>query len=102
MARTLEALSADDLKRLPAWTLAPDGRSIRRSIDFDDFSSAFAFMTRVAMRAEQLDHHPDWRNVWRRVDIELSTHDAKGLTRLDLELAQFIDRIAPPSTQPRA
>ena len=54
-------------------------------------------MTRVALRAEQMDHHPDWRNVWRRVDISLSTHDAGGLTRLDLELARFIDRIAPQS-----
>lgn len=97
MARTLTPLTAADIAKLPAWQLSDDGRALARSIDFADFQEAFAFMTRVAMRAEQLDHHPDWRNVWRRVDISLSTHDAGGLTRLDLELARFIDRIAPPS-----
>jgi 4a-hydroxytetrahydrobiopterin dehydratase len=96
MARTLTPLTAADIATLPAWQLSDDGRALARSIDFADFQEAFAFMTRVAMRAEQLDHHPDWRNVWRHVDIRLSTHDANGLTQLDLELARFIDRIAPP------
>ena len=98
MPRALEPASGTDLAALAAWTLATDGRSIERVIDFRDFSEAFAFMSRVALRAEQLDHHPDWRNVWRRVEIRLSTHDANGLTRLDLELAEFINRIAPPQT----
>jgi 4a-hydroxytetrahydrobiopterin dehydratase len=97
MPRTLEPISPAELASLTAWTLADDGRSLTRRLEFADFQEAFAFMTRVALRAEQLDHHPDWRNVWRRVDISLSTHDAGGLTHLDLELARFIDRIAPPS-----
>ncbi len=100
MARTLTPLTAADITTLPAWQLSDDGRSLARSIAFADFSQAFAFMTRVAMRAEQLDHHPDWRNVWRHVDIRLSTHDANGLTQLDLELARFIDQIAPLAPQP--
>lgn len=95
--RTLEPISPSDLASLTAWTLAADGRSLSRRLEFADFQEAFAFMTRVALRAEQMDHHPDWRNVWRRVDISLSTHDAGGLTRLDFELARFIDRIAPQS-----
>ena len=98
MPRTHEPLSPSDLATLTAWSTAPDGRSIQRVIEFADFSEAFAFMSRVAMRAEQLNHHPDWHNVWRRVEIRLTTHDAGGLTRLDLELARFIDRIAPPAT----
>ena len=97
MPRALEPLQPADLRQLPAWTVAPDGRSSSRTLEFRDFNEAFAFMTRVALRAEQLDHHPDWRNVWRKVEIQLSTHDTGGLSRLDLELAQFIDRVAPPT-----
>jgi len=97
MPRALEPLQPADLRQLTAWTVALDGRSISRTLEFSDFNEAFAFMTRVALRAEQLDHHPDWRNVWRTVEVHLSTHDAGGLTHLDLELAQFIDRIAPPT-----
>ncbi len=99
MVRKLSPMSASDIATLPSWTLDSDGRSLSRSIDFADFQEAFAFMTRVALRAEQLDHHPDWRNVWRRVEIRLSTHDTNGLTTLDLELARFIDRVAPPAHQ---
>ena len=93
MPRSYSAPSAQDLAHLTDWTLTADGRAIERSIDFQDFSAAFAFMTRVAMRAEQLDHHPEWTNVWRRVDIRLTTHDAQGLTSLDLQLARFIDSL---------
>jgi 4a-hydroxytetrahydrobiopterin dehydratase len=100
MPRTLEPISPSELASLTAWTLADDGRSLSRRLEFADFPEAFAFMTRVALRAEQLDHHPDWRNVWRHVDIRLSTHDTNGLTQLDLELARFIDRIAPPDLHP--
>ena len=98
MPRAHTPISAADIATLTAWALSTDGRSLARSIDFADFQEAFAFMTRVALRAEQIDHHPDWHNVWRRVDIRLSTHDANGLTHLDLELARFIDRIAPPAS----
>jgi 4a-hydroxytetrahydrobiopterin dehydratase len=81
------------LERLPAWRAAPgDREGIRRSIAFPNFSLAFAFMSRVAMQAEKLDHHPEWSNVYGRVEILLTTHDADGVTELDLELAKFIDR----------
>jgi 4a-hydroxytetrahydrobiopterin dehydratase len=100
MPRTLTEPGAEELSSLKAWTLSSDGRSLRRSIEFVNFGEAFAFMTRVAMRAEQLDHHPDWANVWRRVDIRLSTHDTGGITNLDVQLARFIDSIAPPPPLP--
>ncbi len=92
---TMQALSLqaaqDAARQLPAWTLADDGRSLRRALVFGDFKQAFAFMTLVALAAEQRNHHPDWRNVYNRVDICLSTHDAGGLTELDLSLARWID-----------
>jgi len=86
------------LDGLPAWT-AVDGRdAITRTIKFADFSEAFGFMTRVALAAEKLDHHPEWSNVWNRVEITLSTHDAGGLTQRDIDLAKIIDKIAGPGT----
>ncbi len=95
MPRALVSPSPQDLASLAQWTLSADGKCLQRTIEFEDFGAAFAFMTRVAMRAEQIDHHPDWRNDWRRVEIRLTTHDADGLTQLDVELARFIDSIAP-------
>lgn len=90
MAR--EKLAAADVKQalasLEGWTLAPDGLSISRSFVFRNFSEAFAFMTRVAMAAEKLDHHPDWSNVYKTVEVKLDTHDAGGLTELDIKLAK--------------
>ena len=80
------------LEQLPAWSAAPGDRdAIRRSIAFPNFSLAFGFMSRVAMEAEKLDHHPEWSNVYGRVEILLTTHDAGGVTELDLRLAKFID-----------
>jgi 4a-hydroxytetrahydrobiopterin dehydratase len=76
---------------LPLWTLAEGRDAIVRKLDFDDFSQAFAFMTRVAMLAEQFNHHPEWFNCYRRVEITLSTHDAGGLTHKDVELAKKIE-----------
>jgi 4a-hydroxytetrahydrobiopterin dehydratase len=92
-----EAERAEALGKLGAWRYDPEARAIRRGFTFADFSEAFAFMTRVALAAEKLDHHPDWTNVWNRVDIALTTHDEKGLTRLDVTLARVIDRLALPS-----
>jgi 4a-hydroxytetrahydrobiopterin dehydratase len=66
---------------------------LRRQVRFADFSEAFAFMTRVALAAEQLNHHPEWSNVWNRVTIELTTHDTGGLSNLDVELAGRIDAL---------
>jgi 4a-hydroxytetrahydrobiopterin dehydratase len=83
------------LAALPAWKAAPgDREAIRRALAFPDFNLAFAFMGRVAMQAEKLDHHPEWSNVYGRVEIVLTTHDAGGVTELDLAMAKFIDRAA--------
>lgn len=82
------------LASLEGWTLAADGNAIKRSFTFRNFSEAFAFMTRVAMAAEKLDHHPDWANVYKTVDVTLSTHDAGGLTELDFKLARKMNAYA--------
>ena len=83
------------LTGLPGWSYDAEARAIRRSFRFRDFSEAFAFMTRVALAAEKADHHPDWSNVWNRVEIALTTHDAGGVTRRDIALATAIDAMAP-------
>ncbi len=82
------------LKDLPGWTLAPGGGAISRGFAFADFSEAFAFMTRVALAAEKADHHPEWSNVWNKVEITLNTHSAGGLTALDVDMARTIDGLA--------
>lgn len=82
------------LARLPDWQ-AVDGRdAISRRYKFADFNAAFGFMTRVALVAEKMNHHPEWSNVWNRVDVTLSSHDAGGLTERDVRLAEAMDRIA--------
>lgn len=82
------------LASLPEWRLVDGRDAIRRDLRFADFNAAFAFMTRVALMAEKLDHHPEWCNVYNRVEITLSTHDAGGLTARDIGLARFIDAAA--------
>ncbi|MBI1386978.1 MAG: 4a-hydroxytetrahydrobiopterin dehydratase [bacterium] len=67
--------------------------ALRRDVQFKDFVSAFGFMTRVAMEAEKMDHHPNWSNVYNKVSIELSTHDAGGITELDFDLAEKINQL---------
>jgi 4a-hydroxytetrahydrobiopterin dehydratase len=84
---------AERLAALDGWTLSADGGSISRSFTFRNFSEAFAFMTRVALAAEKMDHHPDWSNVYKTVAVTLNTHDAGGLTALDFELAGRMNRI---------
>jgi 4a-hydroxytetrahydrobiopterin dehydratase len=79
---------------LPHWTRHETRPAIQQSFKFADFSAAWGFMNRVALAAEAMDHHPEWSNVYNRVDITLTTHDPAGLTTLDLALAQAIDRIA--------
>jgi 4a-hydroxytetrahydrobiopterin dehydratase len=81
------------LARLTGWTLRPDGLAITREFRFKDFSEAFAFMTRVALLAEQADHHPEWSNVYNRVAITLTTHDAGGLSQRDAAMAEAIERL---------
>lgn len=90
----LTAPEREDLPQmLPAWQLVEGRDAITRSFRFTDFNAAFGFMTRVALAAEKHDHHPEWFNVWNRVDITLSTHDAGGLSSRDIVLAQAIDAI---------
>lgn len=84
---------ADLLADLPAWKHAENRDAITRSFRFKDFSEAFGFMSRVALLAEKADHHPEWSNVWNRVDILLTTHDAGGLSMRDIELAKAIDAL---------
>lgn len=76
------------------WALSEDGKALERSFRFRDFSEAFGFLTRVAMHAERVDHHPEFTSAWNRVDFRLTTHDVDGITRRDCELAQVIDRLA--------
>lgn len=79
------------LASLDDWALVEEREAIFKSLKFKNFSEAFAFMTRVAIEAEKQDHHPEWFNVYNRVDITLSSHDVDGLSGRDLKLARFID-----------
>ena len=82
------------LKKLNGWTKVNDREAIFKTFTFGDFNEAFGFMSRVALKAEQINHHPEWFNVWNRVSVTLSTHDANGLTVLDIDLAEFMDDLA--------
>jgi 4a-hydroxytetrahydrobiopterin dehydratase len=79
------------LDELDEWDFDEARDAITRTFTFADFSEAFAFMTRVALLAEKADHHPEWSNVWNRVDILLTTHDAAGLSQRDVDMAEAID-----------
>ena len=76
------------------WSLDEGGKALVRSITFRDFAEAFAFLTRVAMHAEKVDHHPEFTNVWNRIDFRLTTHDTGGVTDRDVKLAEAINRLA--------
>ena len=82
------------LARVPRWQEASGRDAIARKFVFQDFNEAFGFMARAALVAEKMNHHPEWSNVWRTVEVTLSTHDAGGLTELDIRLAEAMDRIA--------
>jgi 4a-hydroxytetrahydrobiopterin dehydratase len=82
------------LARLTGWRMVSGRDAIQKALKFRDFNEAFGFMGRVALMAERMDHHPEWFNVYNRVEITLSTHDAGGLSERDVRLAQFIDRLA--------
>ena len=84
---------AEALASLPHWSLAREGKAIARSFRFADFNEAFGFMTHVALLADKVDHHPEWSNVYNRVEIELTTHDAGGLSVRDVAMAKAIDRL---------
>lgn len=79
------------LAELPGWSLAREGKAITRTFTFADFNEAFGFMTRVALLADKADHHPEWFNVYNRVEITLTTHDAGGLSERDVALAKAIE-----------
>ncbi len=85
------------LQGLPGWSEAKGGEAIARTFVFKDFNEAFGFMTRAALIAEKLDHHPEWFNVYNKVEVTLATHDAGGVTERDIKLAQAMDRLAKAS-----
>ena len=85
---------ASALTELPEWNGTEGRDAIRRRLDFSDFNEAWGFMSRVAVEAERIDHHPEWFNVWATVDITLTTHDCDGLSAQDVALARFIDKVA--------
>lgn len=92
---TLEKLGARAaLAKLSGWAAVEGRDAICKTYQFADFNQAWGFMSRVAVKAEAMNHHPEWFNVWNRVDITLATHDAGGVTVLDIELAGFMDAIA--------
>ncbi len=92
--RLTGAARNEALAGLDGWAELPGRDAIAKSFKFADFNAAFAFMTRVALAAEKADHHPEWFNVYNKVDIVLSTHDAGGLTQRDVALAKFCDSVA--------
>ena len=95
MTRPPKLGAAAALARLSGWAKVEGDRdAICKTFKFKDFNQAFGFMTRVAIRAEQLDHHPEWFNVYNRVEVTLATHDADGVTELDVTLASFMDEAA--------
>lgn len=90
IAELNEADRAALLAEYPGWTLREDGKAITRTFTFADFNEAFGFMTRIALYADKADHHPEWFNVYNRVEMTLTTHDAGGLSARDAAMARFI------------
>jgi 4a-hydroxytetrahydrobiopterin dehydratase len=90
-AKLSEQQISAELAKLNGWSVVKG--NLHRVFEFKDFSEAFAFMTRVALAAEKMDHHPDWSNVWNKVTVDLSTHSAGGLTKNDFDLAGKIQQI---------
>ena len=96
--RVVQKLDPDEraaaLSTLPQWRALPDRDAIQRTFVFPDFNAAFGFMSRCALQAERMDHHPEWFNVYNRVEVTLSTHDCKGLSARDIALARFMEQAA--------
>lgn len=78
----------------PDWTVSDDGKALEKAFRFDDFGAAFAFLTRLAIHAEKVDHHPEFTSRWNRVDVRLTSHDVDGISQRDRDLAIVIDRMA--------
>ncbi len=94
MARPAKIAVGEALTGLNGWSAAKDREAIVKSFKFADFNAAFAFMTEVALSASRLDHHPEWSNVYNKVEVVLTTHDAGGVTANDVELAKIMDAAA--------
>ena len=95
MTRPAKIGASAAVARLTGWAAVPGPRdAITRTFRFKDFNAAFGFMCRAALKAEKLDHHPEWFNVYKTVEVTLSTHDAGGLTEKDIALAQAMDKLA--------
>jgi 4a-hydroxytetrahydrobiopterin dehydratase len=94
MDKLAPAARAAFLREFPMWREIEGRDAIARLLEFKDFSETFAFMTRVALLAEKMDHHPEWFNVYNKIDVTLSTHDAGGVTAKDVEMAKAIERLA--------
>ncbi|WP_308911326.1 4a-hydroxytetrahydrobiopterin dehydratase [Pseudokordiimonas caeni] len=89
-----DAARTEALEGLSGWTYDAPAKAISKTFKFKDFSEAWGFMNRAALKAESMDHHPEWFNVYNRVEVKLTTHDADGVTRLDIELASAMDTFA--------
>ena len=94
MSRPAKIGAAAALAQLPGWSAAEGRDAIVKTFKFSDFNAAWGFMTRAALAAEKLDHHPEWFNVYNRVEVLLATHDADGVTELDVALAKIMDAAA--------
>ncbi len=86
--------AAKAIAQLSGWTEVSGRDAISKTYKFVDFNAAFGFMTRIALKADQMDHHPEWSNVYNKVEVVLTTHDAKGVTHKDVAMAAFMDEIA--------
>jgi 4a-hydroxytetrahydrobiopterin dehydratase len=101
MVQKLDATGrAKALTELSHWQETPGRDAIQRGFRFKDFNAAFGFMSRAALMAEKMDHHPEWSNVYNRVDVVLTTHSCGGLSELDVRLAAFMDETAAPDLKP--
>ena len=94
MKKLTPRVRATALKTLKKWKTVPGRDAIARKFEFRDFNTAFGFMTRVALLADKMDHHPEWFNVYNKVDVTLSTHDAGGVTQNDIDMAKAMDGYA--------
>jgi len=94
MAKAAKIGAKAALAKLKGWSAVKGRDAIHKSYKFEDFNTAFGFMTRIALKADKMDHHPEWSNVYNKVDVTLSTHDSDGVTAKDVELAKFMDEAA--------
>ncbi len=90
----MDNCNPQDFNKLDGWSVSEDQKSVSKTFKFKDFNAAWGFMSRCALKAEEMSHHPEWFNVYNRVEVTLTTHDAGGLTQRDFELAQAMDAFA--------